>query len=109
MKLLYYPLLLWHILNFTDGSGAFIMPKFNNNNIYKPRQLLSMQLSQKNIYQNKTNSSKVFKIDFTEEERFFTPRYRFGLSEFDIILLRIYVYMVVTIYCTTIIFENIKK
>jgi hypothetical protein len=24
-------------------------------------------------------------------------------------LLRIYVYMVVTIYCTTIIFENIKK
>jgi hypothetical protein len=76
---------------------------------YRPGYLL---FAHKNVNQNKTNTSKILKLDFTdetEEEKLFAPRYSFGLSEFDMILLRIYVYMVVTIYCLTMIFENTKK
>jgi len=113
MKLLYSIFLILHI--FSYNSSAFIIPSIYSKNLQvynRPRNSLTLHSAHKNINHNKTNTSKVFKMDFTEEteeEQLFKPRYSFGLSEFDMILLRIYVYMVVTIYCVTIIFENMKK
>jgi len=114
MKLIYSIFLILHLLSF--NSSAFIIPSVNNkllqvHNI--PRHnILTLHSAHKNINHNKTNASKVFKMDFSEEseeEQLFKPKYNFGLSEFDMILLRIYIYMVITIYCITIIFENMKK
>lgn len=47
------------------------------------------------------NKSKVYKLDFSDDDKFnddwlFEPRYAFGLSEFNMIFIRIYVYMVIT-------------
>lgn len=60
----------------------------------------------------KTNNTKIMKLDFTEEteeEQLFRPRYAFGLSEYDMILLRIYTYMVITIHFVLTYLENVKK
>jgi len=59
---------------------------------------------------NKKNSSKIYKLDFSEdmeeiEDKLHKPRYAFGFSEFQMIFLRIYVYMVITIYCLRQIIE----
>jgi hypothetical protein len=89
------------------SSGSIFSPTYllqstslaHNKN---PTQCMHMKLHN-NDNKNKTKSSKVFKLDFSEdmeepEEKLFKPRYAFGLSEFDMILLRIYVNIVVMIY-----------
>lgn len=113
MRLLYGIFLLFETFY---GSGAFI----TSIPIKSSRKMLPLSIMHafpnKNISlnhnQNNTKKNNVFRMDFTEEteeEQLFKPRYRFGLSEFDMILLKIYVYMVVTIYCITMIYENMKK
>lgn len=50
------------------------------------------------------NKSKIYKIDFSkkyidEEDDFMnTPKYAFNMTEFDMTILRIYVYIITTIY-----------
>jgi hypothetical protein len=61
--------------------------------------------------------SKIMKLDFSEDmeepdEKLFKPRYNVGpfrLSEFDMILVRIYVNLVIFIYLLMQIAGNIKK
>lgn len=76
---------------------SYHLSKFRKYSHYKSHPVLSMSM-------NKKNSSKIYKLDFSEdmeeiEDKLHKPRYVFGLSEFQMILLRIYVYMVITIYC----------
>jgi len=59
-----------------------------------PKSLIGLKMV---LSQNRTdtNHSNVYKMDFTEEteeEWLFKPRYAFGLNEFQITMLRIYVY-----------------
>jgi hypothetical protein len=56
----------------------------------------------------KHNISKIYRMDFSEEDHsvdeyqdFMKPRYAFGLSEYHMTLLRIYVYMVITLQILT--------
>lgn len=56
------------------------------------------------------NTSIVYKISYQNpEEEMHEPRYMFGLSEYQMILLRIYVNIVVTIYFVMLYFENLSK
>ena len=53
------------------------------------------------------NASKIYKLDFSEdmEAPEDKPIYAFGLSEFQMILIRIYVNMVIIIYILRLVFE----
>ena len=58
------------------------------------------------------NISKVYRLDFSEDmeeplHKLMKPKHIFGLSDLDMILLRIYVYMVITLHCITIYFQHI--
>jgi hypothetical protein len=58
--------------------------------------------------------SKIMKLDFSEDmedpdEQFYKPRYVFGLSEFDMILVRMYLNLVTLMYIVMQITENMKK
>ena len=69
-----------------------------------PKSSISIKMTSQN--RTKTNHSNVFKMDFseeTEEEWLFKPRYAFGLSEFQLIFIRIYIYtyILVSIITTT--------
>jgi hypothetical protein len=72
---------------------SYHLSKFRKYSRYKLHPVLSMSM-------NKKNSSKIYKLDFSEEidDKLHKPLYAFGLSEFQMILLRIYVYMVIIIY-----------
>lgn len=111
MKILYC---LFLILESLYGSNAFVR-LLPIRSLGKKPHLVVLHASNKNIsIHNPHNNtmSRVYKMNFAndrEEEQLFTPKYKFGLTEFDMILLRIYVYMVITIYCFTMIFDNIKK
>ena len=72
-----------------------------------------MQMSlQNNTIFPKKNTSKVFKMDYSEEDEYenlFTPKYMFGLSEYNMILIRIYVYMVIILHILSVYADKIKK
>ena len=76
----------------------------------KGSSLISLYMRPQNDNKNTTKPSKIFKMDFSEEdeiEELFKPRYAFGINEYQMILIKIYVYMVITIYCLTqIIFRH---
>jgi hypothetical protein len=66
----------------------------------------------KNDDNNNKNVSKVFKMDFSEdndEDWIHKPRYAFGLSEYQFILLKIYVYNVITLYLIGIIINKANQ
>ena len=58
-----------------------------------PKPSIALRMASQN--RTITNHSNIYKMDFTEEteeEWLFKPRYAFGLSEFQMTFLRIYVY-----------------
>lgn len=76
----------------------------NRPQLIKNKQI-SLHMNEKNsslALSNYKNESKVYKINFPniyeDDDGLFEPRYSFGLSEYDIIILRIYVNIIVTIY-----------
>ena len=58
----------------------------------------------------KTNiTNKVYKMNYENEdpyEELFKPRYAFGLNEYNMILIRIYVYIFLTIYFIALYLEK---
>jgi hypothetical protein len=87
---------LRYILLFLSLSQAFINypTKFNYNNqlsIYKNNHIPLILQSH--------NKSKIYKITFDddiedEKDKLFKPKYKFGLTDFDLFLFRMYIYFV---------------
>jgi hypothetical protein len=83
-------------------SDAFVAPL--RLRTYAPKHI---QLCMKHNKHNKHNTSKIFRMDFSEDQeedelqKFMEPRYALGLSEYHMTLLRIYVYMVITMHVIT--------
>lgn len=79
----------------------------------KPRKLIQYHTSMnmvKNMSDSK-NTSKIYKLDFTgyNDDDMYEPKYAFGLSDIDMIFIRLYMYMVITIYNFIHIIQQIKK
>ena len=60
---------------------------------------------------NDKNTSKIYKIVFSNEdedelEQLYKPKYMFGLSEFNLIFIRIIVYYIITIYFIALIIQK---
>jgi hypothetical protein len=58
---------------------------------------------------NDKNTSKIYKIVFSNEdelEQLYKPKYMFGLSEFNLIFIRIFVYYIITIYFIALIIQK---
>lgn len=105
---------------FTISSNSFMITKSKSFEIVRnththrlhnlPSRCSSFQMKNNNHdYDNNKNStkittkkSKVYKMDFTHkyddnnDDWLFEPRYAFGLSEFNMIFIRIYVYSAIT-------------
>jgi hypothetical protein len=74
--------------------------------------VLQMSIKNNTLLPKNFNESKVFKMDFSEEndyENLFKPKYMFGLSEYNMILIRLYVYIVITLHMMTLYADKIKK
>ena len=103
------------ILFITHYGHGFVLN--NKHVITLLRPFTNSQLSLHMNKQNATitrNTSKIYKIDFSEENKndydeLFEPRYIFGLSDYNLILLRIYIYMVITLHCLTMYADKLKK
>lgn len=55
----------------------------------------------------KTNRSKVYKMNYkSEEEELFEPKYAFGLNEYTMIMIRIFVYTYITAYIIMLYLEK---
>lgn len=91
-KYLLYSLIIYN-------SSAFIMTPMLSYQPLKQNNLSLLQMSK--------NASKIYKLDFSEdmEAPEDKPIYAFGLSEFQMILIRIYVNMVIIIYILRLVFE----
>lgn len=100
--------ILYFIFLSQSYSNCFISTSnkitFNRPHLIKNKQI-SLHMNAKNssvALSNYKNESKVYKINFPniydDNDDLFEPRYSFGLSEYDIIILRIYVNVIVTIY-----------
>ena len=101
--------LLYFFVSFISCTDAFMI---QSPMIMKRPNTYSNVMLRAHNQSYPVNKSKVFKMDFqeeTEEEMWFKPRYTFGLSEYDMTLIRIYVYMTITIYCVIMYAEQIKK
>ena len=93
------------LLSICSLSNGFIPPIYNKNNQYS---LITLKSNNKNITLPR-NTSKIYKMDFNEESEidlFFKPKYMFGLSDFHMTFLRIYVYFYIYI---TILLHFIDK
>ena len=69
------------------------IPKISNSQII-------MQMS-KDTDNDKKNVSKIYKLDFSENnelEEYFKPRYAFGISEYDMQIIRISIYATINVY-----------
>ncbi len=90
MRYLRYILLF---ISFSHGLFINYSPKLNYHNqlsIYKPHTPIVLQSQ---------NKSKIYKIIFDddledEKDKLFKPKYKFGLTEFDLFLFRMYIYFV---------------
>ena len=97
------------------ASGFLTMPLFPKHRLHTMHTIHTKMLSlPKNTTISPYNNSKVFKLDFDEDmedplDKLMKPRYRFGLSEFDMILIRMYVNMVVAIHFIRIYFEHLSQ
>lgn len=99
---------LQSITGFVKSGSPMI--KLRHDTTYCP---IRIQLSLKNnTIIPKMNTSKVFKMDYSEDDEYenlFKPRYMFGLSEYNMILIRLYVYMVIILHILTVYADKIKK
>lgn len=98
-------------------SKCFILP---NIPVMKLRnaKIVSLQANNGNYtelvpdIQSKQNTSKIMKINFSdnlyEEDDLFEPKYALGLSEFDLLVLRIGVNLTIITYFYTIYKEMLK-
>ncbi len=109
MKSIYYYLLF---LLYFSSSNSFLTSKpmlINTKTNIILRAHNNRTLDNQNI-----TKSKVFKMDYrTDEEKeleeFFKPKYLFGLAEYHMTFIRIYVYIVITLHFITLYFDKIKK
>ena len=104
------------ILVCLQNTSGFVL---GGNHMIKLRQITTQQYHTRmhmslknNTLIPKTNISKVFKMDYSEEDEYenlFKPRYMFGLSEYNMILIRLYVYMVIILHVITVYADKIKN
>jgi len=101
------------VLLLIHSAASFVFG--NRQSVSSLRPVIRPQLSLHMNKQNATlpkNTSKIMKMDFSEHndyDELFEPRYIFGLSDYNLILLRIYIYMVITLHCLTMYADKLKK
>ena len=105
-----------YILSFLlliNNSIGFIFPVKYNSIVCRTPQINNMHnMHMKNNDNNdKKNTSKIYKIVFSNEdedelEQLYKPKYMFGLSEFNLIFIRIIVYYIITIYFIALIIQK---
>ena len=101
-----------YILSFLlliNNSIGFIFPVKYNSIICRTPQINNNMLMKNN--DNDKNTSKIYKIVFSNEdedelEQLYKPKYIFGLSEFNLIFIRIIVYYIITIYFIALIIQK---
>ena len=62
------------------------------------------------LHDENKNKSKVYKMEYSNDENtdwLFEPRYAFGLSEFNMIFIRLYIYLVTILNAMTIIISRL--
>ena len=103
------------VMNICNG---FVYNKLNtlqSKNMLSICQNTHLKTSHTVLYNNKNdnnynkNNSKIFKMDFSDDnpdDWIYKPKYAFGLSEYDFTLLKIYVYMVITLHFIGIIIQG---
>jgi hypothetical protein len=99
------------LLFYLNISQGFIFNPIANKLLPNTKHMIALRAHNNTLNSNITKS-KVFKMDYRsneekEYEEFFSPKYLFNLSEFHMTFIRIYIYMVITIYFITIYLENI--
>jgi hypothetical protein len=110
-----------YILSFLlliNNSIGFIFPVKYNSIVCKTPQINNNMLIMHNMHMknndndnDKKNTSKIYKIVFSNEdelEQLYKPKYMFGLSEFNLIFIRIIVYYIITIYFIVLIIQKNK-
>ena len=113
-----------YILSFLlliNNSIGFIFPVKYNSIVCKTPQINNIMLIMHNMHMknndnnDKINTSKIYKIVFSNEdedeyeyelEQLYKPKYMFGLSEFNLIFIRIFVYYIITIYFIALIIQK---
>ena len=102
-----------YILSFLlliNNSIGFIFPVKYNSIVCRTPQINNMHIMHmKNNDNNDKNTSKIYKIVFSNEdelEQLYKPKYMFGLSEFNLIFIRIIVYYIITIYFIALIIQK---
>ena len=105
-----------YILSFLlliNNSIGFIFPVKYNSIVCRTPQINNMHnmhiMHMKNNDNNDKNTSKIYKIVFSNEdelEQLYKPKYMFGLSEFNLIFIRIIVYYIITIYFIALIIQK---
>jgi hypothetical protein len=109
-----------YILSFLlliNNSIGFIFPVKYNSIVCKTPQINNNMLIMHNMHMKNNdnndnkNTSKIYKIVFSNEdelEQLYKPKYMFGLSEFNLIFIRIIVYYIITIYFIVLIIQKNK-
>ena len=102
-----------YILSFLlliNNSIGFIFPvKYNSIVCRTPQINNNMHNMHMKNNDNEKNTSKIYKIVFSNEdelEQLYKPKYMFGLSEFNLIFIRIIVYYIITIYFIALIIQK---
>lgn len=109
-----------YILSFLlliNNSIGFIFPVKYNSIVCKTLQINNNMLIMHNMHMKNNdnndnkNTSKIYKIVFSNEdedelEQLYKPKYMFGLSEFNLIFIRIIVYYIITIYFIALIIQK---
>ena len=107
-----------YILSFLlliNNSIGFIFPVKYNSIVCRTPQINNMHnmhiMHMKNNDNDNKNTSKIYKIVFSNEdedelEQLYKPKYMFGLSEFNLIFIRIIVYYIITIYFIALIIQK---
>lgn len=107
-----------YILSFLlliNNSIGFIFPVKYNSIVCRTPQINNMHnmhiMHMKNNDNNDKNTSKIYKIVFSNDEedeleQLYKPKYMFGLSEFNLIFIRIIVYYIITIYFIVLIIQK---
>jgi hypothetical protein len=107
-----------YILSFLlliNNSIGFIFPVKYNSIVCRTPQINNnmhiMHIMHMKNNDNEKNTSKIYKIVFSNEdedelEQLYKPKYMFGLSEFNLIFIRIFVYYIITIYFIALIIQK---
>jgi len=107
---------LLFILQFIDSDSFIHQPYLKLSSKQFPLRMSKTPNNSNIMLKNNTNTTfngnrtHVYKMSYkNEEEEMFEPRYMFGLSEYDMIILRIYVNIIVTIYFVGLYIIGLKK